>query len=90
MDATFFVLVNTCFWKTLTVSVTGTPRSGEFPEFLNMTLKARSAETSTVVGLETVSVFDWPLETAAVLNSSLPWMPLTLPLPPVFVERRPP
>jgi hypothetical protein len=47
---------------------------------LNVTLNARSAATFTVVGLETVNVLVWPLETASVLRTSLPWMPVTVPL----------
>ena len=66
--------------------MTGTFTSRKFPPFLNVTLKARFAATSTVVGLETVSVFVWPPETASVLTSSLPWIPVTL--PPVLVECR--
>ena len=75
------------------MSVTGIPRSGKFPAFWNLTLKARSAATSTVVGVEGDSVFDWPLETASVLSSTLPWRPPAVPLPlpvPLLAERRPP
>ena len=86
IDGTVCVLLNTDFWKTLTSSVTGIFTSRKSPPFLNVTLKARFAATSTVVGLETVSVFVWPPETASVLTSSLPWIPVTLPL--VLVECR--
>ncbi len=83
IDGTTCVFFSTSFPKTVTLSETGIFTSWKLPESVNVTLNVRSAATSTVWGVDGLSVTVLLPVTASVLTSMLPCRPLGG-LPPVF------